>query len=110
MNYRYGNNPAELKHRITFLNPPGEIVNGWPSQEWTEHGRAWAAVETQKGYRVFKSDATQWQDKKVIGMRYRSDIREEMRVVINGITHDIESLVNDNERNQWLTIIVKEVL
>ncbi|MEK4024478.1 phage head completion protein [Sporosarcina sp. FSL W7-1283] len=65
MNYRYGNNPAEIKHRVTFLNPPGQIVGGWPSQEWTEHVTVWAAIETQKGYRIFNSDATQWQDKMV---------------------------------------------
>lgn len=110
MNYRYGTNPAELKHRATFLKPPGQIVGGWPSTDWTEHVTVWAALETQKGYKVFNSDATQWQDKKVVGIRYRKDISEDMHVVINGITHEIESLTNDNERNQWLTIIVREVL
>lgn len=111
MNYQYNNNPAKLNKRITFYKPPGEIVNGWPTTDWTEYVTVWAEVKTQKGYRVFNSDATQWQDKKVVGIRYRDDIQEGMRVKINGIMHEMESPpINDDERNQWLTIIVKEVL
>lgn len=110
MNYRNNNNPAKLNKRITFLNPPGTIVGGWPSSEWEPHVTVWAEIKTQKGYRAFNSDATQWQDKKVIGIRYRKDITPNMRVEFNGKMHEIDSLVNDDEQNQWLTIIVKEVL
>lgn len=111
MNFQHNNNPAKLNKRITFFIPPGEIIDGWPSQEWIEHVTVWAEVKTQKGYRVFNSDATQWQDKKVVGIRYRSDIHAGMRVKINGKMHDMESPpINDDERNQWLTLIVKEVL
>lgn len=111
MNYRHNNNPANLNKRVTFYNPPGTIgEDGWPSTDWTPYKTVWAEVKTQKGYRVFNSDATQWQDKKVIGIRYRADITREMRIKINDKFHEIESLTNDDERNQWLTIIVKEVL
>lgn len=99
-----------MRNRITFLTPPGTIVNGWPSTEWTPYKKLWAEVKTNKGSRLFNSDATQWQDKKIVGIRYRNDIVREMRVEIAGKLHEIESLTNDDERNQWLTIIVKEVL
>lgn len=111
MNYQHNNNAARMNKRITFYNPPGQIVGGWPSTDWTEHVTVWAEVKTQKGYRVFNSDATQWQEKKVIGIRYRDDIHAEMRVEINGVMHEMDSPpINDDERNQWLTLIVKEVL
>lgn len=100
-----------MNKRVTFLNPPGVIgKDGWPSTDWTDFVTVWAEVKTNTGARLFNSDATQWQDKKVIGIRYRDDIKAEMRVKINGKTHEIDSLTNDDERNQWLTIIVKEVL
>lgn len=110
MNYQYNNNAARLNKRVTFFNPPGQIVNGWPIQDWTPYKKLWAEVKSQKGYKVFNSDATQWQGKRIVGIRYRNDIHEEMRVEIAGKLYEIESLVNDDERNQWLTIIVTEVL
>jgi SPP1 family predicted phage head-tail adaptor len=112
MNYQYNNNPAKLDKRITFFSPPGTIgADGWPSKGWTKHATVWAGVKTQKGYRIFNSDATQYQDKKIIGMRYRGDIHSGMRVEINKKMHEMESPpINDDEQNQWLTLIVKEVL
>lgn len=99
-----------MNKRVIFFNPPGEIINGWPSTEWEKYETVWAEVKTQKGYRMFNSDATQWQGKMILGIRYRKDIREEMRIKVADKLYEIESLTNDDERNQWLTIIVKEVL
>lgn len=121
MNYRDNNNAGRMNKRVTFLNPPGQIVNGWPSTDWTVYKTLWAEVKTQKGYKVFNSDATQWQGKKIIGIRYRDDIRAGMRVNIGGKVIDGEIVggtmyemnsppINDDDRNQWLTIILKEVL
>lgn len=109
MNYQHNNNAGRLNKRITFLTPPG-IVNGWPTKDWPEYKKLWAEIKTQKGYRAFNSDATQWQGKKIFGLRYRADITEEMRIQYKDVLYEIESLVNDDERNQWLTIIAKEVL
>lgn len=109
MNYQHNNNPGRLNKRITFLTPPG-TENGWPSQEWKPYETVWAEIKTQKGNRIFNSDATQWQGRKVLGIRYRSDIMPNMRILIGETVYEIESLTNDDERNQWLTIIAKEVL
>lgn len=110
MNYQHNNNPGRLNKRITFYNPPGEVVNGWPSTEWTKYKSLWAEVKTQKGNRHFNSDATQWIGKRLIGLRYRNDIHSNMRIEISGVMYEIESLVDDDERGQWMTIIAKEVL
>lgn len=104
-------NTGDLRHRVTFYNPPGKTGDdGWPLNDWTPHTTVWAKIQTQYGSRIFNSDASQLQDKKVITIRYRNDIRDEMRVEIKGKMHEIDSLTNDDERDQWLTIIVKEVL
>lgn len=110
MNERYNNNSGELKYRINFLKPPGEIVNGWPSQEWIDFKTVWAAIKTQKGARLFNSDAVQMQGKKIFGIRYRADLHENMRIRHKGTTYEIESMTNDDENNQWYTILVREVL
>lgn len=110
MNERYGNNPANLKHRITFLNPPGQIVGGWPSTEWTEHLTVWAEIKTLKGNRLFEAAAVQMQDVKTFGVRYRDDVDDTMRIRHKGKDYDITSMTNDDENNQWYTILVREVL
>lgn len=110
MNYQHNNNAGRLNKRVTFYNPPGEIVDGWPSLEWTKAITVWAEIKTNKGTRLFNSDATQWQDKKIVGIRFRKGINRQMRLEIAGKMYEIESLTNDDERDQWYTIIVKEVL
>lgn len=111
MNYQYNNNTARLSKRVTFYNPPGTIgEDGWPSADWIPYKKTWAEIKTQKGYKAFNSDATQWQGKRIVGIRYRSDIHTAMRIEIAGVMYEIESLVNDDERNQWITIITKEVI
>jgi len=110
MNYQYNNNPAKLKHRITFLNPPGEVQNGWPTQEWNEHVTVWAEIKTQKGRRLFESAAVQMQDMKIFGIRYRKDVHDKMRIRYKDEDYDIVSMTNDDENNQWYTILVREVL
>ena len=103
-------NTGLLKHRITFLKPPGHIVNGWPTQEWTEHATVWAGIETQNGKRIFEAAAVQMQDLKKINIRYRKDLYDKMRIRHKGQDYDIVSMTNDDEENRWYTILVKEVL
>lgn len=110
MNERYGHNPADLKHRVTFLNPPGTTSSGWPSLEWAEHLTVSAAIKTQKGFRLFNADAVQMQGVKIFGIRYRKDLNEKMRIRYKGKDYNIESMTNDDENNQWYTILAKEVL
>jgi SPP1 family predicted phage head-tail adaptor len=111
MNERHNNNAGKLKHRITFLKPPGGIVSGWPTTEWTEHITVWAEIRTQKGKRLFEAAAVQMQGKKIFGIRYHSDLNENMRIRDKkGIVYEIESMTNDDENNQWYTILVREVL
>lgn len=110
MNERHNNNSGNLKHRITFLKPPGEIVNGWPTTEWTEYVTVWAEIKTQKGRRLFESAAVQMQDLKTFGIRYRKDVDDKMRIRHKGQDYDILSMTNDDENNQWYTILVQEVL
>lgn len=92
------------------MRPPGEIVDGWPSKKWTDYTTVWAAIKTQKGSRLFNSDAVQLQGRKIFGIRYRQDLSENMRICHKGIIYDIESMTNDDENNQWYTILAREVL
>ena len=108
--YKPKKNTGLLRHRVTFLKTPGDIVNGWPTQEWTEHVTVWAGIETQKGRRVFEAAAVQMQDLKKISIRYRSDVDHTMRIRHNAQDYALFSWTNDGEENKWYTILVREVL
>jgi len=108
--YKPKPNTGNMRHRITFLKPPGEIVNGWPTQKWTEHVTVWAEIKTLRGVRLFDAAAVQMQDMKTYGIRYRPDVNDMMRIRHKGQDYDITSMTNDNETNEWYTILVREVL
>jgi SPP1 family predicted phage head-tail adaptor len=111
VNERYGNNPGNLKHRITFLLPPGSpSEDAWPTTEGTEFITVWAQIKTLKGNRVLEAAAIHMQNVKTFGCRYRADVNDKMRLRYKGIVYQIESLTNDDENNQWLTIMAQEVL
>ena len=111
MNERYGNNPGNLNRRITFLLPPGSPgEGGWPTTEWTEYKTVWAEIKTLKGNRVLEAAAIHMQNVKTFGCRYRKDVNDKMRLRFKGIDYEIKSLTNDDENNQWLTIMAQEVL
>lgn len=110
MNERFNNNAGKMNKRITFLSPPGEILNGWPIREWSDFKTVWAEIKTQKGTRLFNADSVQMQGKKIFGIRYRADLDENMRIRYKDTIYEIESMTNDDENNQWYTILVREVL
>lgn len=112
--YRPRLNNGDLRHRITFYKPAGQIgEDGWSSTEPTKYETVWGKVQTQRGIRVFNSDATQWQDKTVVTIRYRDDIVEGMLLKINDKDKFYEMIsppINDDELNETLTLIVREKL
>ncbi|MEK4091723.1 phage head closure protein [Viridibacillus sp. FSL H8-0110] len=108
MNYRSNNNAGELKHRITFLNPPGKDEDGFPIIDWTDYVTVWAAIKTLKGKAFYEAAADQLQDVKQIGIRYRKDVDDNMRIRHKDKIYKIISMTNDDENNQWWTIHVRE--
>lgn len=103
-------NTGNLRHRITFLKPPGEIVNGWPTREWSEHVTVWAEIKTLRGARLFEAAAVQMQDMKTFGCRYREDLNDTMRIRHKGQDYNIDSMTNDDQKDEYFTILVREVL
>lgn len=112
MNWRYNNNPANLNKRITFLLPPKNTdEDGFPieNKEWKPFKPVWAEIKTLKGKEFYQAASDQLQDVKQIGIRYRNDVDENMRIQHKNKIYKIISMNNDDENNQWLTIQVREV-
>lgn len=110
MNYRTNNNAGDLDKRITFLIPPGGTdADGFPIKNWTDHKTVWASIKTLKGKEFYSAAADQLQDVKQIGIRYRKDVDDNMRIRHKDKIYKIISMNNDDENNQWWTIHVREI-
>lgn len=114
--YKAPVNTGQLRHRITFLNPPSEGTNenGFPSTEWTEVTTIWAGLKTITGKgksRVFyEAAAQQMQDNLEFYFRYRSDLHKRMRLIYNDIEYEIVALEDENGLKKMMTCIVREVI
>ncbi|MEX3621866.1 phage head closure protein [Viridibacillus arvi] len=111
MNYRTNNNAGNLNKRITFLIPPGGTDgDGFPIKEWIPYKKpVWAEIKTLKGKEFYQAASDQVQDVKQIGIRYRKDVDDNMRIRHKDKIYKILSMNNDDENNQWWTIHVREI-
>jgi SPP1 family predicted phage head-tail adaptor len=102
-------NAGMFKHPILLLKP--EIIKDDLGQEdiqWTEFKTLWAAIKTMQGREYFAAAATHSENTSRFIVRYTEDIDSSMKFLFKGKTHEIISVINDDEANKTLTIIAKE--
>lgn len=73
--------------------------------------KAWADIRTMKGSElVLHENSSVLVGKSRFIIRHRTDIKIDWDIKHNGKKYVIESIVNDDERNQTITIIANAVL
>jgi SPP1 family predicted phage head-tail adaptor len=111
-------NPGLFRHRITFQQYDENVANenGFPldeSQRWQDVKTVWSMIKTDsdRKYREFYEAAAEHSEKIIrFIVRYTKGITPKMRILYKGRIFDIIAVVNDDELNQTLTIIAKEVV
>jgi len=106
-------NPGLFKHRITFQQYNHDAVNdnGFPlpeDQRWSEYKSVWAMIKTLQGREYVQAASTQNENTTRFVIRYTTGLNADMRIVFKTRKFEIESIINDDERNKTLTIICKE--
>lgn len=103
---------GEYRHRVqyetraTSHNTAGELVTTWTA---SAANILWAAVEPQSGTESEQASSTQAATTYIVRFRYRgTGVVPHGRFTWNGITLNIRSVVNTEERNRE-TICVCEV-
>ncbi|MCB6541139.1 phage head closure protein [Desulfovibrio desulfuricans] len=109
-------NAGRLRHRITLqaLTRTTDDFGG-VSEAWADAATLWASVEPLKGDEYFSATSTKAMPQAVasvdarLWIRPRSGINPALhRVVHNGITYDIVSVIGDNwGRNMQLMVKAK---
>lgn len=103
--------PGKLRHRITLqskvtVKDPEGIV----TETWTDVATVWAAVEPIRGREYFQAAAVNAENTVRFRIRYRSGITPVMRVVYNGRTFNVQSVIDVDERYREIQLMCQEVV
>jgi SPP1 family predicted phage head-tail adaptor len=100
---------GDLRHRITFQKPiktpdeyKGHTVN------WQDVVTVWASIEPLSGREYFYAHQIKNEVSHRVRIRYRSDITAEMRIKHGERIIGIESIIDLQERHQFLEVLGRE--
>jgi SPP1 family predicted phage head-tail adaptor len=104
-------NPGKLNKRITILEQVA-TQNGYGENDhtWAETVTLWANVRTLTGRALFQAQQVQAEISSKVIIRYRSDIKSNMRIKYGSRTLEIIFPVNMNEENRYLELSCKELI
>jgi len=100
---------GDLRHRITFQKPiktpdgyKGHAVN------WQDVVTVWASIEPLTGREYFYAHQIKNEVSHRLRVRYRADITAEMRIKHGEKIIEIESIIDMQERHQFLEVLGRE--
>jgi len=113
--YNSNNHSGKFNKRITFQSLTDvKDVDGFPIKDWQNVKSAWAMIKTIKGSEFHSAASTQNETISRFVIHYCEGLHPDMRILYKKKdtsqerTFSIESIINDDEADETLTIIVKE--
>lgn len=98
--------------RITiqkFISQKNEL--GDRVKQWEDFKTAWAMIKTIKGSEYVQASSVKAEIISRFVIRYTEGITNDMRIIFKARVYEIiEPPINDDELNETLTIIAKEVV
>ena len=101
-----------LRHIVNIEQPVAGAADSYGNTRstWTAvASNLRASISPVKSREVFAGDKVQTLATHSIVIRYTSGITAKMRVVFGSRTFNIQSIINDDERNIMLTLVTDEV-
>jgi len=102
---------GELRHRIkiqqrsTTQNSFGEVLDNW-----VDVATVWAKVEGLNGREFFAAYQTNTNITYRVKIRYRSDIKQDMRIVFKDKILNIKAIISPDGVNNELYLMCEEVI
>lgn len=97
---------GKLKNRVTFQtldkikDEYGDSVEGW-----SEFKTLWAEVFDRSGSQLITTEQIKNSVTTRFRIRYRSDLKEDMRILFRGQAYDIESILDVSGDRKFLEIV-----
>ena len=89
------NRPITGTDYATFWEATAVTGGVWANSTAYTSGRVWADIRPLEGKETFESQQIQSSIDTEIEMRYRSDVKTDMRIVFGSQTYYIEAIIND---------------
>lgn len=104
-------NPGELRNRVVIKkNTKIKNAFGEVADNWEVVAEVWANINPISGKEFFSADTVNSSVSHRIRIRYRKDITSDMIIDYKGRTFEINSIINEYERDKILQLMCKEVL
>lgn len=105
-------NPSDLNRRVTFQRKVrGKGPGGIPTEAWSDVVTVWAAKDPLRTREFFAAAAVNAEDTVKFRVRYRTDIKPDMRIVDDGRVYSITGVQEDPLGDRTETrIMAREVV
>ncbi|WP_315125305.1 phage head closure protein [Comamonas antarctica] len=100
---------GDLRNRLIIQRrlPGGSL--GQPSKNWEEVAQVWSNVRFGSGSEAMRSGQSVSEVKCSIRIRWRTGITADMRAVSEGVIYEIEAVLPDSQRRQYIDLVCKVV-
>jgi len=100
---------AELRHRIGLLEP-AEAADGAGGRivTWVRRDTVWAEIVSLRGKEKEWAEALTAESTFRVTLRYRSDLTRDMRIELDGVQLNINSIADPDGRRRWLVLYCVE--
>lgn len=105
-------NPGKLNRRITIQQKTiTRDAEGFPVEQWVDYATPWAGQKALSGREFFAAAAVNAENTVRYEIRYRTDIRPDMRIVDKGQIYNITACIDDPYGNRTRShLMAKEEL
>lgn len=99
-----------LNTRIS-IRRQGEVRSGGGQVvgQWVEHVATWADVKFPSGLGAIKAETDVSLVRASMRIRFRDDIRSDMRVVTGGLVFDIQAVLPDLARREYVDLVCQSI-
>ena len=102
---------ADLRWKIQIQNkeatgetdPMGGVIT-----DWVTVATPWAKIKPMTGREQYRADKLNATGMTQVIIRYRSDLNETMKVVYKGEDYQIRSIIDIEEKRQWLELMIEK--
>jgi SPP1 family predicted phage head-tail adaptor len=98
--------PGRLRHLITIEAPVStQNAYGEPVVTWSDFASVYASREDLTGRELFAAQQVKAELTTRFTIRYLAGLSETMRIVLDGVYYDIQSVADTEGRKRTLTIM-----
>ncbi|NDD52969.1 head-tail adaptor protein [bacterium] len=104
--------PGQLKHRIQIQTNATTASSdlGQPIDAWTTVATVWGSIEPLSGREAFYAQQVQADASHKVIIRGNQTINTKQRLIHESRTFNIVSIMDDEEKKRWKTLMVTEAV